>query len=38
MIARNSRRVEGSVRKAPNIQDVTMVTPGLWTPRVVVHW
>ncbi len=37
IIARNSRRVEGSVRNAPSIRLVTMLTPGLWTPRVVMH-
>jgi hypothetical protein len=38
IIARNSRRVDGSVRKAPSMRLVTMLTPGLWTPRVVMHW
>ena len=37
MIARNSRRVDGSVRKAPSIRLVTMEVFGLWTPRVVMH-
>jgi len=37
MIARNSRRVFGSVRKAPSMRLVTMLMPGLCTPRVVMH-
>ena len=37
IIARNSRRVRESSRNAPNIMEVTMVTPGLCTPRVVMH-
>ncbi len=37
IIARNSRRVVGSSRKAPSMVLVTMLTPGLWTPRVVMH-
>src|SRR4029453_4391319 len=32
---RNSRRVEGSVRKLPSMRLVTMLMPGLCTPRVV---
>ena len=38
MMVRNSRRVSGSLRKAPSMVEVTIVTPGLWTPRVVMHW
>ena len=34
----SSRRVSGSSRKAPSMRLVTMLTPGLWTPRVVMHW
>lgn len=37
MKARNSRRVEGSVRKAPSMRLVTIEVPGLCTPRVVMH-
>lgn len=37
IIAKNSRRVDGLSRKAPSIRLVTMTTPGLWTPRVVMH-
>ena len=37
IIARNSRRVDGSSRNAPSMCDVTMATPGLCTPRVVMH-
>ncbi len=36
--ARNSRRVAASLRKRPNILLVTMLVPGLCTPRVVMHW
>jgi len=35
--AMNSRRVAGLSRKAPSMRLVTMVTPGLRTPRVVMH-
>jgi hypothetical protein len=34
---RNSRRVRWLVRNSPCIAEVTMVTPVLWTPRVVMH-
>ena len=34
----NSRRVEGLSRNAPSIFEVTIETPGLRTPRVVIHW
>ena len=37
IMARNSWRVRGSSRKAPSMRLVTMVTPGLFTPRVVMH-
>ena len=37
MIARNSRRVDWSARKAPSMWLVTMLMPGLCTPRVVMH-
>src|SRR6185437_3327023 len=37
MLVRNSRRVTSFSRKAPSMVDVTMVTPRLWTPRVVMH-
>ena len=37
MMARNSRRVRGSERKVPSIWLVTMLMPGLCTPRVVMH-
>ncbi len=37
MKARNSRRVEGSLRKAPSMRLVTIEVPGLCTPRVVMH-
>ena len=37
MMARNSRRVLESSRNAPSIMEVTMVTPVLCTPRVVMH-
>jgi hypothetical protein len=37
IIASNSRLVAVLSRNAPNIRLVTMVTPGLWTPRVVMH-
>lgn len=37
IIARNSRRVASCVRNSPSMRDVTMVTPGLCTPRVVMH-
>src|SRR5690606_22338437 len=37
-IERNSRRVEASSRNAPSIRLVTMETPGLCTPRVLMHW
>ena len=36
-IARNSRRVDALSRKMPSMVLVTMVTPGLWMPRVVMH-
>src|SRR5882724_1185954 len=35
---RNSRRVDGSLRKLPSMWLVTMLMPGLCTPRVVMHW
>ena len=35
---RNSCRVSNLFRKAPNIWLVTIVTPDLWTPLVVMHW
>ena len=38
IMLRNSRRVSECSRKAPIMLDVTMVTPVLWTPRVVMHW
>jgi hypothetical protein len=38
IIASSSRRVSGLPRKAPNMRLVTMATPGLWMPRVVMHW
>ena len=34
MNCRNSLRVDGLLRNSPNMVEVTMVTPGLWTPRV----
>src|SRR3546814_273644 len=34
---RNSARVRASSRKPPSIFDVTMLTPRLWMPRVVMH-
>ena len=37
IIDNNSRRVAGLSRNAPSIRLVTIVTPGLWTPRVVMH-
>ena len=37
MMARNSRLVRGSERKVPSIWLVTMLMPGLCTPRVVMH-
>src|SRR5689334_6686340 len=37
MMARNSRRVRGSERKVPSMWLVTMLIPGLCTPRVVMH-
>ena len=37
IIASSSRRVVALSRKAPSMRLVTMVTPGLWTPRVVMH-
>ena len=37
IIVSTSRRVVGSARKTPSIRLVTMLTPGLWTPRVVMH-
>ncbi|MGF6733251.1 hypothetical protein OKW50_005396 [Paraburkholderia youngii] len=36
-IARNSRRVDGSVRNVPSMREVTIVTPALCTPRVDMH-
>src|SRR5215472_16023332 len=38
IIVSTSRRLDGSSRKAPSIRLVTIVTPGLCTPRVVMHW
>src|SRR5450756_2774797 len=35
---RNSCRVSNLFRKAPIIRLVTIVTPDLWTPLVVMHW
>ena len=35
---RNSRRVSDPVRNAPSMVLVTILTPVLWTPRVVMHW
>src|SRR6185437_7267890 len=35
--ARNSRRVISLERKSPSMVDVTMETPVLCTPRVVMH-
>ena len=35
--ARGSRRVSGFLRNSPGMVEVTVVTPGLWTPRVVMH-
>ena len=35
--SRNSRRVLASSRNAPRRQLVTIFTPCLWTPRVVMH-
>src|SRR5690606_33400484 len=37
IMARNSRRVRGSSRKAPSMRLVTMFTPVLCTPRVLMH-
>ena len=37
IIDNTSRRVVGSVRNKPSMRLVTMLTPGLWTPRVVMH-
>ena len=37
MMLRNSRRVSELSRKAPSMVEVTMVTPVLCTPRVVMH-
>src|SRR5579863_5947768 len=37
MMLRNSRRVTSLVRKSPSMVEVTMVTPVLCTPRVVMH-
>jgi len=37
MMFRNSRRVSLFSRKAPSMVEVTMVTPVLCTPRVVMH-
>ena len=37
-MARNSRRVDGLSRNAPSMRLVTITAPGLWTPRVVMHW
>ena len=37
IIAMNSRRVEASSRKAPSMREVTIDTPVLCTPRVVMH-
>ena len=36
--AKNSWRVSALSRKTPIMRLVTMVTPGLWMPRVVMHW
>lgn len=38
IMAKNSRRVAGSSRKEPSMRLVTMLTPGLRIPRVVMHW
>src|ERR1700679_259276 len=38
MTLRNSRRVSGFLRNSPCIAEVTMLTPVLCTPRVVMHW
>jgi Mg-chelatase subunit ChlI len=35
--AKNSCRVSALSRKTPSMRLVTMVTPGLWMPRVVMH-
>lgn len=37
MMERNSRRVASLLRNSPSMREVTMVTPGLWMPRVVMH-
>lgn len=37
MRVRNSSRVFCCVRKHPSIQDVTVIDPGFWTPRMVMH-
>ena len=37
MKRRNSARVRASSRKVPSILLVTMLTPRLWMPRVVMH-
>ena len=37
MNRRNSARVLASLRNAPSILLVTIDTPSLWTPRVVMH-
>jgi hypothetical protein len=36
-IERNSRRVDGSLRNAPSMREVTIVAPALCTPRVDMH-
>ena len=37
MSVRNSSRVFCCVRKQPSMQDVTVIAPGFWTPRMVMH-
>ena len=34
---RNSLLVLSDLRKAPSMADVTVVAPGFWTPRMVMH-
>ena len=38
MKLRNSLRVRASLRKVPVMRLVTIETPRLCTPRVVMHW
>jgi hypothetical protein len=38
MNRKNSARVLASARKVPSILLVTIETPRLCTPRVVMHW